>query len=475
MVKNKGLLTIMVYSIVLSILGLPNANGQSAGKARMQWWNDQKFGMFVHYGPWYHNNDRDYTNGVETSTRRTREEAIKTFDPQKGIINQWVDLAKEAGMHYIVFTAKHTQSFTFPMWKTKTTDYGITFPPCPYSNSENPDFVAEYVKTVRNAGLGVGFYYPWDDKEHPDGQWFEGHRQGYIPDFVTKYPDRWKNFIEFEKSQIKELLTQYGPVDYFWFDGGYINRSEDALPLLKMMKELQTDIILNNRGTLSMADVLETPESCIPRKASPGYWETCMGVAGKGGWIPIKNGGVKEYMTIGQGWYDYQGPNMEYKDVRELIQALCTVASKGGNFLLGVGPRPDGTIPEAEVALLKQMGKWLHVNGESIFGTIRSPFKNSPEWGVITRKGQKIYLHVFDWPERTGILPFNIPNNIKSVKLLASGRDVTWERVSNSRVELRLPEVPGAWEPNIHAVMKAPDQYVSVLVMEVEGEVESSY
>jgi alpha-L-fucosidase len=328
---------------------------------------------------------------------------------------------------------------------------------------------------MRKAGLGIGFYYPWDDKEHPDCRWFSGHPDRYIPGFIEKYPERWANFVKFEKDQLKELMTQYGTIDYFWFDGSYQDggRPEDALPILKMMRELQPDIILNNRGTMNMADVAETPESCIPRTVTTGYWETCMGLPGKGGWVVPRQSNInKEWMTIGDGWFDYQGPNMEYKSIKELIQSLCTVASKGGNLLLGVGPLPDGTIPEPQVELLEQMGKWLRVNGMAIYGTTRSPLKSIPEWGVITRKGQKIYLLVFDWPERTGILSLNIKNNIKTAKLLATGEFLPISRINSETIEIQLPEEPAAWEPHIHAVKKAPNEYTSVVELEVEGEIQ---
>ena len=468
MLENVAALGPLVCGIaLLAPIGRLQAQ-ENAGEERMQWWSDQKFGMFIHYGPWCHHSDEH-----KTKSQKTRAEAEGSFNPANDAAEQWAKLAKEAGMRYVVLTTKHTSSFDFPLWRTKTTDYGITFPDCPYSKQPDPDLVDQYVKAMRKAGLGIGLYYPWDDMAHPDGRWFSGHPDRHIPGFVQKYPERWANFVKFEKEQLRELLTQYGPIDIFWFDGSYEDRSEDALPILKMMRELQPDLIIDNRGTLNHADIVATYESCIPRTATTGYWETCMGLCGKGGWVVPRQGDVnKEWMTIGNGWYDYQGPDMEYKSIKDLIQALCTIASKGGNLLLNVGPRPDGTIPEPEVELLRQMGKWLRENGEAIYGASKSPFAGTPEWGRITRKGQKIYLLIFDWPERSGILPLDIGNSIKSAKLLATGEDVAFKRINSTTVEIRLPEVSAAWEPHIQAVRKAPNEYASVVVLDVEGDMQ---
>ena len=129
----------------------------------MRWWSEQKFGMFIHYGPWLHNADHDLKDGKWVGSNRSRAEVIRSFNPVPDAVDQWVILAIEAGMRYLVFTARLTGGYTFPMWPTKTTDYGITFPDCPSSKQPNPDIVDQFVKATRRAGLGAGLYYPWDN------------------------------------------------------------------------------------------------------------------------------------------------------------------------------------------------------------------------------------------------------------------------------------------------------------------------
>lgn len=421
---------------------------QNAPAERMQWWNDQRFGMFIHWGPMP-------PKGAKGDKIQLRTEAIRAFNPTDYDPHQWAQIAKEAGMRYVILTSRHAAFFKLPLWSTKTTRQSVASPDCPYSKQLYPDILGEYVKALRQAGLAVGLYY--DHGGGPDDITpNDRERIDYAEEYAEEHPDRWVNYLAFERAQVRELLTNYGPIDIFWFDGWYKN-GQDGRPLLNMMRKINSDIIINDRGSGEFADYV-TPENCITSMQIGAYWESCVTIADKGIWIPRHQRDYKEYLTQGQNWW-HAGPNMQYKNIRTLLQILCTIASKGGNLLLNVGPRQNGTIPEPEVELLQQMGAWLRVNGEAIYGTSRSPFHRVPYWGRITQSGSEIYLHVFDWPQRGDTLPLNIVNNIKSARLLDTGKDVPIQRRNSTTVHLLLPT-------------KAPGEHVSVIALDVEGNVD---
>lgn len=466
-VKKTGVWSLVCILILGGACGLLQAEQQSkeilslhAPKERMQWWNEQKFGLFIHWGPWSQTSIGAIWQIVKKDAPDVREkrfELYKTFNPTEFNPRQWAQLARQAGMRYVVFTTKHHDGFC--NFDTKWTDLKITNPQCPYSRSENPDIVRQIVDAFRQEGLAIGHYYSHIDWHHPAGKYFSKRHWQYDEGLIDKDPQLWHYFATFEKGQVRELLTNYGPVDIFWFDITWPSArrfkdsivkhrfenplvKKDVVDMVKMMRTLAPGLIINNRGVDAYGD-FDTPEQRIPKKTPQGPWETNMTIS--------------DPHRRKAGGYWYNGPDAKYKSLDELLRVMAEVFSKGGNFLLNVGPRPDGKIPDGEAERLRQIGQWMKTNGEAVYGTERSPLPSAPEWGYITRKGQCLYMIVFDWPKKGETLPLTLKNKIKKAWLIKDNTPVSFTRKADGTVvELALPA-------------SAPDEVASVVAVEFEG------
>ncbi len=445
--KNFGLLTCLVC-LVSFLQAKPDAS-MMAPEERMKEWNDWKFGMFIHWGAWSQTEIGYIWHITREESPKEREKSLqlyKTFNPVKFNAREWAKAANNAGMKYVVFVTKHHDGFC--NFETAYTDLKITNPECLYSQSENPDIVRQIVEAFRAEGLAVGFYFSHLDWYHSAARRFSVSHWEYDPSLIDTNPELWKACYEFEKGQVQELLTNYGDVDIFWFDIHWPSAKENGAPyehlrikkdmteLVKMMRTINPQLIINNRGVDIYGD-FATPEQRIPNFGYPGYWESNITISNDRGF-----------------WY--KGKDVTYKTRKELIHMLVDIASKGGNFLLNVGPSPEGTLTLQELDRLQKMGNWMATNGESIYGTTRTVFRQL-DWGRCTMKDKTMYLHVFEWPEN-GKLPVpGLKSKIASAYLLAD-KSKTPLNVKKSKRGI-----------TINVGKKSPDPDCSVVVVKLKG------
>lgn len=419
---------------------------------RMKWWRDSRFGMFIHWGlyavpagEW--NGKTEYGEWIRSSAQiplDTYNQFVPRFNPVDFDADAWVKLAKEAGMKYIVITSKHHDGFC--MFNTEQTDFSIM------STPYKKDPMKKLAAACKKQGLTFCFYYSIMDWHHPDYL----PRRTWEKDRPTEGAD-FTRYVEYMKAELKELLTNYGEIGVLWFDGEWENTWNEKYgkEIYAYCRSLRPDIIINNRvgaGRMDMEGITKegmfggdfgTPEQQIPATGLPGQdWETCM--------------------TMNDHW-GYNSHDKNFKSSKELIRMLADIASKGGNYLLNVGPTDKGVIPPESVIRLKDMGKWMAVNGEAIYGTTASPFTNIT-WGRCTKKeipgGVRLYLHVFDWP-KDGILKVQGCLNDVSKAYVLSDEKQSALTVSKEEdlISIRVPS-------------RMPDTIVTVVALEVMGELD---
>ncbi|NLO81660.1 MAG: alpha-L-fucosidase [Clostridiales bacterium] len=412
---------------------------------RMKWWREAKFGMFIHWGIYSLLGKGEWVMYNERIPVKEYEKLAARFNPVKFNADEWVQLAKEAGMKYIVITAKHHDGFS--MFRTKVSDFNIV-DATPFKR----DPMAELAEACQREGIKLCFYYSHvREWRHPHAQSLEERGKGLLGNYGNywDYPEEncknlQKYIDEFDKPQLRELLTQYGPIGIIWFDTPSLIRPDQAQELADIVHELQPKCLINSRICENFeADYRSLGDCEIPAVGGNFDWETPM--------------------TICKGWGFYNQPDNRYRTTEELIHQLVDIVSMGGNYLLNVGPDAEGIIPEEVGERLKEIGRWMSVNHEAIYGTEASPFAQRPSWGRITRKGSVLYLHVYDWKNKISLM--GLKNPVKACRLLADPeRVITWTQKKDNNLgyyQLEL-ELPGS----------APDRYVSVLALEIEGELE---
>ncbi len=422
---------------------------QAQHDARMKWWREARFGLFIHWGlyaipagEW--KGKTSYGEWIRHSAQipiAEYDKFVQQFNPLKFNADEWVRLARDAGMKYIVITSKHHDGFC--LFDSKFTDYDIMSAPF------KRDILKELSVACRKQGMRLCFYHSIMDWHHPD----------YLPrrDWEKDRPAASADFdryVQHLKNQLKELITNYGPLGVLWFDGEWESTWNEKYgrDLYRYVRSLQPDIIINNRVGASRSGMegfsqdeesagdFGTPEQQIPATGLPGVdWETCM--------------------TMNNNW-GYNSHDKNFKSTENLVRMLADIVSKGGNYLLNVGPTAEGVFPPESIERLRQIGQWMKANGESIYATQVSPFKKL-EWGRCTQKviggGARLYLHVFNWPADGTLVVPGIYNKPKQAYLLADSKKATL-KVSRKEDSLVI-EVPA----------QAPDSIDSVIVLDVEG------
>jgi alpha-L-fucosidase len=352
------------------------AAGAPPAAERLEWWREARFGLFVHWGPvslkgteigWSRGGERrGYgSHGTEVAVE-VYDNLYKQFNPTSFNADTWVATAKAAGMKYLVFTSRHHDGFS--EFDTQADDYKITSPDSPFRR----DVVKELADACHRAGLRFGLYYSQPNWRHPDA-----------------FTDRHTNYQAFLKTQVRELLTNYGQVDILWFDGlGKTAQDYDGEALNTLARTLQPRILINDRDGL--AEDFDTPEQEIGKFQYDRPWESCITICDQWAWKP----------------------NDQMKSPKQCLETLVRCAGGDGNLLFNVGPMPDGRIEPRQVERLKEMGEWLGKYGETIYGTRGGPWKPTSSIAS-TRKGNTIYLHLLGWNGKTVNLP-NIPRKVIS-------------------------------------------------------------
>ena len=391
---------------------------RTAYEKRMQWFVQARFGMFIHWGLYAVPARGEWVRSNERMPEEKYMPFFREFDPSAADPKAWVQAAKEAGMGYVILTAKHHDGFC--LFDSELTDFKSTNTPM------GRDIVREFLEAGREAGLKVGLYYSLIDWHHPD---FPHHGDRYHPmrsDPAASNEERdFERYLAYMHGQVKELCTRYGRLDVLWFDFSYDQLRGEAWrasELADMVRTLQPGILLNNRlevsgegfGSLAQGEPapchgdfvsperMVPPEGLFDPQGRPLYWETCT--------------------TMNHSW-GYCAGDPWYKPAPLLLKKLVECVSKGGNFLLNVGPDGNGRIPRQAMDTLKYLGQWMQINGESIRGCGPSGMEK-PEWGRITRRENVLYLHIYE--NALGPLPlYGIPaEKIRAMRLLQDGREI---------------------------------------------------
>ncbi len=388
-----GLLAALLFQSSKSCAAVTGGNAISA-PAEPAWpkadpaavakWQALRFGMFIHWGPVsLTGKEIGWSRGAQTPIE-VYDNLYKEFNPTNFNADEWVDIAKAAGMKYIVLTCKHHDGFC--LWDTKFTDYNIMHTPF------HRDVVKELSDACKKQGIAFGAYYSVPDWYNTN--WPTTSPQGS----VKREKSDMDSYEKYLLNQTTELIKNHGPFITIWNDmpAPYSKRGADTI---KLVRQLQPSILINDR-TGDGGDY-DTPEQKIGKFQMNRPWESCMTVSAHNHWA-------------------WGGTNDGVKPLAACLDMIIRSAGGDGNVLLNVGPRPDGVIDPAQANLLKAVGAWLAKNGESIYGTRGGPFKPS-DYIASTRKNKTIYVHVLKWPDGSVKLP-NIPAKIVSAKILGGGK-----------------------------------------------------
>jgi alpha-L-fucosidase len=390
----------------------PTTSTPEDRERRMQWWHQARFGMFIHFGLYSVLGRHEWAMELEGIPVAEYQQLAKVFNPKPHVAQTWAKLARQAGMKYMVMTTKHHEGFCH--FDTKLTNY------CAPKQAAGRDLVAEFCEAARAEGMRVGFYYSLMDWHHPDGA------------RCADDENARRRFVDYIHGQVRELCTNYGKLDILWYDVAWPLSPEgwESVKMNKMVRQLQPDILINNRAKIP--EDFTTPEQHIQAFSQP--WESCM--------------------TMNDSW-GYNMGDDDWKTPKTVVRNLVTCARGYGNYLLNIGPKGDGSIPDESVHILTDVGRWMDQHNPLIHQAELCKVSHSAI-ANFTRTGNKLYVHVHFWPGQTVSIG-GLTSKVLSAKLYPSGQAVQFQQ-EDFRVQfLDLP-------------LNSPDPLVTVLEVECDGE-----
>ncbi|HEV3417384.1 MAG TPA: alpha-L-fucosidase [Pirellulales bacterium] len=427
---------------------------------RLQWWREARFGCFIHWGvyagpagEWEGKNAGGYAEHLMRHARiplaEYKAKVVSVFDPEQFDAAEWVRLIKGAGMKYVIITSKHHDGFA--MWPSDVNKYNLRD-----ATKFSRDPMRELSAECRRNGIRFGFYYShafdWEDPNAPGNDWDyqnPGGDKGLFggKNWFDEHPeilDRVRKYVDGKAiPELQELIAKYHP-DIFWFDTPSKLPFSEQLRIVEAVRKASPDVVINGRAARGVGrnfgDYLDTSDRPAELRPTAGDWEC----------IPTTNES-----------YGYHKLDHSHKPVGYFIQLLAKAAAKGGNVLLNIGPMGTGRIAPEDQAILRGIGAWMAVNGESIYATERTPLERQA-WGESTRKGNTLYLHVIDWPADGRLVVGGLQSDVASAYLLSD----PWKTALKTE---RL----GDYDTVVHVPSQAPDASDSVLVLQISGEMKS--
>ncbi len=429
---------------------------------RLEDWQDLKFGLLMHWGTYSQwgiveswsicPEDLSWaTGGRKPGIADSYDEYVKkytalkkTFNPVKFDPQKWADAAKEAGMKYLVFTTKHHDGFC--MFDSKYTDYKITDKDCPFSTNAHSNIAKEVFNAFRKDNFWIGAYFSKPDW-HSDYYWWKqfpasDRNANYS---IQKYPAQWKKFVDYTHNQVNELMSDYGKMDILWLDGGWVCKKTDSAVktqlsevyennrfarnpqsqdidmagLVKEARAKQPGLIVVDRAVPGPYQNYLTPEQHIPETGLPYPWETCMTMATSWSYVP----------------------NDVYKPAKEIIQKLVDIVSKGGNYLLNIGPGPDGELDPIAYQRLKEIGAWMKINGEAIYGTrMCHVFGENDSIHFTQTKDKKTrFIFLSSFPSDKLLLTKIDIDKHAGIQMMGSNKKLSWKKTAQG-IEIAVPQ-----------------------------------
>jgi len=411
--SRRTYLSILGAGAAAARLSAADYTSQADRERRMKWWHEAKFGMFIHWGLYSVLGRHEWVMENEGIPVAEYEQLAQRFKPVPNAARAWAKLARAAGMKYMVMTSKHHEGFC--LFDSKRTSY------CAPKQAAGRDLVKEYFDAARGEGLRAGLYYSLMDWHHPDGA------------RCAKDEAARRRFVDYIHGQIREICSNYGKLDVLWYDVSWPLDAAgwESERMNKMVFELQPDTIVNNRNGLP--GDFSTPEQRIVAEKGRA-WEACM--------------------TMNDSW-GYHAADDDWKTPKTIVRNLITCARQGGNYLLNIGPKGDGSIPEESVRILTAVGKWMDRNGATIYGAEPCQVRGGNYWSA-TRNANTLYVHVYFWPGKVVSLG-GLRNKVLAAKYFATGQAVKFDQ-DDFRVRLLdLPALP-------------PDNPVTTFALTLDGE-----